>query len=181
LAASSVQGGDYLQPSVNGPGRIVFMRDSLTELRGRCCAPPVPAKGFRTAGATQDVSYAVAYSRGDGAVSPLDPVPRAGAGANDGARPVGGALCPSVPVSLQEPAEPHLPHSRAGRPADAQEAVSVGPMPKKPSPSSSGISAGPLYCAAAALRAGSGGDAAGGSRAGRLRHHGRRVSGGTVH
>ena len=31
LAASSVQGGDYLQPSVNGPGRPVFLRDRLAK------------------------------------------------------------------------------------------------------------------------------------------------------
>ena len=31
LAASSVQGGDYLQPGVNGPGRIVFLRDRIAK------------------------------------------------------------------------------------------------------------------------------------------------------
>ena len=39
LAASSVQGGDYLQPSVNGPGRIVFMRDRIAKVDQQtiCC------------------------------------------------------------------------------------------------------------------------------------------------
>jgi hypothetical protein len=32
LAASSVQGSDYLQPRVNGPGRIVFMRDRIAKV-----------------------------------------------------------------------------------------------------------------------------------------------------
>ena len=46
LAASSVQGGDYLQPSVNGPGRIVFMRDRIAKVDQQTIAEILGARRY---------------------------------------------------------------------------------------------------------------------------------------